>query len=163
MTRVSCHAPRLPTLCGMPRVLLSVCQPAFAVCAAALVWCTPTAAIAQSGSIIATATVLPRPLSILEISRTAIPGEFRVRIDGCAHGALTVDARSATASVRTARHVIEAGGNCGVRTVAIRLTAAAQGTIDYLVSLEQSDAWQAPSFAQFIVSAREASRSSLAY
>jgi hypothetical protein len=147
----------------MPHLQLSVRQSACAVCAAALVWCTPTAAIAQSGSITATATVLPRPLSILDVSRTAVPGEFRVRIDGCARGALTVDARGASASVRTARHVIEAGGTCGVRTVAIRLTAAAQGTIDYLVSLEQSDAWQAPSFAQFVVTSRQANLSSLAY
>ncbi len=132
-------------------------------CAAALLWCVPATASAQSGSISVSATVLPRPLSIVDVSRTAIPGELRVRIDGCARGVLTVNARSATASVRTARHEIGAGGSCGMRTVAIQLTAASPGTIDYLVSLEQTDALLAPSFAQFIVSARDAGRGALAF
>ncbi len=125
--------------------------------------CAPVAASAQSGTIVATATVLSRPLSIRDASRTAVPGELRVRVEGCTRGALTVDARTATGSIRTATHLIDGGGHCGLRTIAVQLTAAVPGTLEYLVSLEQTDALQAPSFAQFVVSLRDAGRSALAY
>lgn len=161
MPRDSCTIQRLPTLRGMPshrrtRMLVS----------AAVCMMVPAIAQAQAGSIIATARVLPRPLSLVDASRTAVPGELRVRVDGCASGALTVDARGARAVVRTTRVVLDASSGCGIRTLSIQLATAPADTREYLVSLEQSDAMLSPSFAQFIVPASATlgtARSSLAY
>jgi hypothetical protein len=133
---------------------------------AAVCMMVPAIAQAQAGSIIATARVLPRPLSLVDASRTAVPGELRVRVDGCASGALTVDARGDRSVVRTARVVLEASTGCAIRTLSIQLTRAPADTRDFLVSLEQSDAMLSPSFAQFIVPASAAlgtTRAALAY
>jgi hypothetical protein len=123
----------------------------------------PCTARAQSGTIMATATVLPRPLSIRDVARSAVPGELHIRIEGCARGAVTVDARNATTTTRTARYVIESGGPCGLRTLTVHLSAPVGGVVEYLVSLEQLEAVNSPSFSQFVVSARDVGRSALGY
>jgi hypothetical protein len=137
------------------------CSPLIALLA--LVLCIPATLLAQSGTIGATATVLPRPLSIRDVVRTATPDEVLVLVDGCARGALTVDARTNTSTVRTARHLLAPGDRCGIRSVTIQLSSAEPGTVEYVISLQQSDALQSPSFAQIVVSARDLSRRALGY
>jgi hypothetical protein len=124
------------------------------VASAALCLLLPATAAAQQSTIVATATVRARPLSLLDVSRTALPGELRVRIAGCGAGALTVDARSlGGALLRTARLTIAASTECGTRSLTVLLPNPASSASEFLVSLEQSDAMLSPSFSQFVVPA----------
>lgn len=161
MPRDSCTTQRLPTLRGMPSLRQTRWLVSAALCAM-----VPALAHAQDAVITATARVLPRPLSLVDVSRTAVPGELRVRVDGCASGALTVDTRRDHVVVRTARVVLDASAGCGIRTLSVQLAAATLDTRDYLVSLEQSDAMLSPSFAQVTVPAHStpgATRTSVGY
>lgn len=128
---------------------------------------SPVRAVAQNGSILATASVLARPLSLVDVSRTAVPGELLLRIEGCGSGAITVDSRDVGgASRRTARLTLRAADGCGVRSVAVQLALPSTATEAFLFSLEQSHALLSPSFAQFVVPAAVAmtgSRSTLGY
>lgn len=160
MRRISGDVARLPTLPVMPRL-----HPVPWLVSAALCTLPLATAQAQSSSIMTSATVLPRPLVLVGVSRTAVPGELRVRIDGCGNGALTVDTRSASTTLRTSRVQLSAHDTCGARDVTVQLTAAAN-TLDFLVSLEQSDTLVSPSFAQIVIPAARAiagARSTLGY
>jgi hypothetical protein len=124
------------------------------VASAALCLLLPGTAAAQQSTIVASATVRARPLSLLDVSRTTLPGELRVRIAGCGTGALTVDARGLRgALLRTARHTITASAACGTRSHTVQLPDPASSATEFLVSLEQSDAMLSPSFSQFVVPA----------
>ncbi len=144
----------------MPRLHFALPLASAALCAL-----LPATAQAQNSSVTASATVLPRPLVLVGVARTSVPGELRIRIDGCGNGALTVDSRKVNTTLRTARVVLAATGVCGARDVTLQLTAGAN-TLDFLVSLEQSDALVSPSFAQIVIPAAQAfagARSTLGY
>lgn len=111
----------------------------------------PAALMAQNGSITATATVLPRPLSLLTVARTASPGELLVQVVGCAAGTLTVDTRTEAALHRSARVAIGAGRDCSPRRIPLQVAVGAGTPLEFIVSLEQSDALLAPSVTQVVV------------
>lgn len=116
---------------------------------------------AQNASISVGATVRARPLTLLAAARTSAPDELAVRLDGCGRGAIAVDARTATATKRTSRNVLDASTDCAARTVTLHLPTGAR---EYVVTLEQSDALISPAFAQFVVLAAVAgSRATVAY
>ncbi len=141
--------PSLPTLGTMPTLRVALVT---AGAVASLL--SAGKAVAQNGSIQATATVLGRPLSLLDVSRTAVPGELRMRIDGCGAGAITVDSRDAGGALRrNTRLALPASAGCGVRSVAVQLSVPTNATEAFLVSLEQSSGMVSPSFAQFVVPA----------
>jgi hypothetical protein len=119
---------------------------------------------AQNASIVVGATVQMRPLTLLAASRTSVPDELVIRLDGCGRGEIAVDARTATATRRTSRVVLEATASCAARIVMLHLPAGARDTLHYVVTLEQSDALLSPAFAQFVVPATVAgSRATVAY
>ena len=122
---------------------------------ALLIVAMPFAARAQSASssVVATATVLARPLTLLAMSWTAVPGELRIQLDGCGTGAITVDARTAGATTRTSRLSLDASRSCSTRSVAVQLPRGILGAPQYVVTLQQSDALLSPAFAQFTVPA----------
>ena len=160
MSRHSCPDISLPTLKVMPSFRVPLLSGAIA-----LLW-LPTAARAQNGSTAVTARVQALPLSVVDVTRTAVPGELVVRVAGCGAGAMTVDARTASGTIRTARLPLPATGGCTTRDVRIHLSEPSTTASEFLVSLEQSDRLLAPSFSQFVVPAsvaRHGSRSSLAY
>jgi len=133
--------------------------------AVVLLW-LPTTALAQNGSVAVTAMVQSLPLSVVDVTRTAVPGELLVRVAGCGAGAMTVDARTASGTIRTARLALPATGACPTRDIRVQLSEPSMTAIEFLVSLDQSDRLLAPSFSQFVVPAsvaRHGSRSSLAY
>ncbi|MDZ7631887.1 MAG: hypothetical protein U5K74_11235 [Gemmatimonadaceae bacterium] len=115
----------------------------------------PAVAAAQNGSIVASATVRPRPLTLLGVARTATPGELRLRIDGCGSGSISVDSRMAGgATVRTVQVPLTAASGCGERSVTLSLAQhGGVGPGTFVVSLAQADAMLSPSFAQFVVPA----------
>lgn len=145
----------------MPSLLRVLASVSAALCLSA------ATATAQNGSILASARVLPRPLSLMDVARSAVPGELQLRIEGCGSGAVTVDSRLSGGTVRRdLRLALPATSACGPRTVAVRLVPPSAAVTDFVVSLEQSDAMLSPSFAQFVVPAtRVASnlRSTLGY
>ena len=133
------------------------------LCAIAAV-ATPVVVRAQNASIAVSATVQSRPLTLLGAFRTDVPGELVVRLDGCGNGAIAVDERTATATRRSSRVVLDASASCTARSVTLHLPTAAIGASSFLVTLEQSDALLSPSFAQFVVPATNAgTRTTLAY
>ena len=116
---------------------------------------------AQNASISVGATVRARPLTLLAAARTSAPDELAVRLYGCGRGAIAVDARTATATKRTSRIVLDASTDCAARTVTLYLPSGAR---EYVVTLEQSDALISPAFAQFVVPAAVAvSRATVAF
>jgi hypothetical protein len=124
----------------------------------------PRTVLAQNASVMATATVLARPLTILGLALTAVPGELQVRLDGCGTGALTVDARTQGDPVRTSRAAVTATPACGPRTQMVNLPIALTTAVEYIVTLEQSNALLSPSFSQVTLAARATSpRTTLAY
>ncbi len=135
------------------------------VAAALLAAGAPRATQAQSasGSAMASATVLVRPLTMLALSWTAA-GELRIQLDGCGTGAITVDARLAGATTRAARLPVEAGTECGLRVVIVPLPQRGLDAQEYIVTLQQSDGLLSPAFAQVTLPASAvAVRASLAY
>ena len=120
-----------------------------------LVVATPRPAQAQSavGSVVASATVLARPLTLLAMSWTAVPGELRIQLDGCGSGALTVDTHSASSTTRSSRHTLDSTLDCGSRAVSVQLPRSIEGALEYIVTLQQSDALLSPAFAQFTLAA----------
>ena len=162
MPRGWCGRERLPTLSAMPsfRRLLPAT-------AALLLVAVPRATQAQSASstVMASATVLARPLTLLAMAWTAVPGELRIQLDGCGSGALTVDAHSASTTTRTSRLALDATTGCGMRAVTVQLPRSIQGAQEYVVTLQQSDALLSPAFAQFTLpaSAVRATRASVGY
>lgn len=160
MTRHSCLGVSLPTLRVMPSCRLPVLYSAVL-----LLW-VPATARAQNGVIAATATVQALPLSLIGVTRTTVPGELRLRIQGCGAGAITVDARTAAGTVRTLRLPLLATNACAPRDITIQLSEASGTTSEYLVSVDQSNSLLSPSFAQFVVPAsltRHASKTTLGY
>jgi hypothetical protein len=120
--------------------------------AALLAW-LPATARAQNASVAATATVQPLSLAVVDVARTAVPGELLVRVAGCGAGAVTVDARTATGMIRRTRLPLTATATCMPRDVRLQLAEPATTAIEYLVGLEQSDRLPSPSFSQFVVPA----------
>jgi hypothetical protein len=120
-----------------------------------LVVAAPRPAQAQSGvgTVVASATVLARPLTLLAMSWTAVPGELRIQLDGCGSGALTVDTHSASATTRTSRLTFDATPGCGSRAVSVQLPRSSDGALEYVVTLQQTDALLSPAFAQFTLAA----------
>lgn len=116
---------------------------------------TPRLTQAQNsaGSVAISATVMARPLTLLAMAWTPVPGELRIQLDGCGSGALTVDARSAGTSTRTSRLPLDATTGCGSRSVTVQLPLGIQGAQEYVVTLQQSDALLSPAFAQFTLPA----------
>lgn len=160
MPRHSCLGISLPTL----KVMLSLRVPLLSS-AVVLLW-SPPRAHAQNGSVGVTAMVQALPLAVVAVERTAVPGQLLVRVAGCGAGAITVDARTASGTIRTARLPLPATGGCQTRDVTIQLSEPSMAASEFLVSLDQSDKLLAPSFSQFVVPAsvvRHGSRSSLAY
>lgn len=147
MLRNSCLRVSLPTLSVMPRFRLSL------GCSAVLLLWVPATARAQHGVIAATATVQARPLSLIGVTRTSVPGELRLRIAGCGAGAISIDARTAAGTVRTGHVPLPATGACAPRDITVQLSAPSTTASEYLVSLDQSDTLLSPSFAQFVVPA----------
>ena len=124
----------------------------------------PSMVRAQNASISISATVQARPLTLLSAFRTAVPGDLALRLDGCGNGAIVVDERTANATRRASRVVIDASASCAARIVTLHLPTAPAAGSSLLVTLSQSDALISPSFAQFIVPATNAgTRASLAY
>ena len=124
----------------------------------------PEATHAQDASIAVTATVQPRPLLLIDVAWTAVPGELRVRVDGCGPGALSVDLRTAESVRRTSRSVLESTSLCAMRTVLLQLPSAVSGALDFVVTLEQTQSLISPAFTQFVVPASTvSSRSVVAY
>ena len=161
MPRGSSQARRRPTLGGM-----STHRRTSWLTRSALLLGMPAALLAQHGSITATATVLPRPLSLIAVERTTSPGELLVRVVGCAAGTLTVDTRTEVTLQRSARVAIGAGRDCGPRSIPLTVAAGASTPLEFIVSLEQSDALLAPSVTQVVIPAtvsRRTTRSALAY
>lgn len=113
----------------------------------------PLTARAQEASIFVTATVQARPLTLVDAALTAVPGELRVRFDGCGSGALTMDVRTTEGTQRRSRAVIEPSTTCTARSVVLRLPANLTGAGAVVVTLEQSQAMISPAFAQFVVPA----------
>jgi hypothetical protein len=108
----------------------------------------PIAAITVS------ATVLPRPLTLLGASLTPIAGELQVRLDGCAGGGLSVDGHSTGGMRRIARQVLAASVPCeSSRMITFRLPPASAGVYEYVVTLDQSESQLSPAFTQFVVPA----------
>jgi hypothetical protein len=121
---------------------------------------------AQQGSVAVTATVRALPLSLVDVRRTAVPGELLVRVVGCGEGALTVDARTAVGTIRTVRLPLPASSGCSMRDASIHLADLSMTASEYLVSLDHSDRLLAPSFSQFVIPAgivRPGARASVAY
>lgn len=116
---------------------------------------TPRVTQAQNsaGSIAISATVMARPLTLLAMAWTAVPGELRIQLDGCGSGALTVDARTAGSSTRTSQQPLDATTGCGTRSVTVHLPLGIQGAQEYIVTLQQADALLSPAFAQFTLPA----------
>jgi hypothetical protein len=126
----------------------------------------PQSVAAQNTGIVASATILARPLSVAGLAWTAVPGELRISVDGCGSGALTVDAQSATGTTRVTRLVLASTADCRRRNVALQLpVGTASGPQPYLVTLEHADVRTAPGFVQFsvIASSRPTARTTLAY
>ncbi len=126
----------------------------------------PATGRAQNSTIVATATVVASPLSVSSVSRTAVPGELSLAIDGCGSGAVTVDARGDLGSARTNRILIPRSPSCSRRNVSVQLPLGDASVREFLVSLEQGDRLLSPSFAQFVVPASTAiapPRGSLVY
>ncbi len=173
MTRVSCPVVRLPTLRVMtsvtPNVTPTVTSRArrspLAACIIAGVL-LPATGWAQNSAVVATATVVASPLAVASVSRTAVPGELSVAIDGCGSGAVTVDSRGDTGTARSARIPVPRSPGCARRNVSVQLPLGDTGVREFLVSLEQGDSLLSPSFAQFVVPASTAiapPRGSLVY
>ena len=119
---------------------------------------------AQNASISIGATVRARPLTLLAAARTSAPDELAVRLDGCGRGAIAVDARTATATKRTSRIVLDANTDCAARTVTLHLPIGTRDALDYVITLQQSEALISPAFAQFVVPAAVAgSRATVAF
>lgn len=147
----------MPTI---TRSSLPLCVVSCIVLAVAL----PAAARAQNTTIPVSATVQPRPLMLVDAALTAVPGELRVRVDGCGSGALSVDVRTADATRRTSRAVLGSTSICTTRTVLVRLPTTVTGAQAFVVTLEQSQSLISPAFAQFVVPASSvATRPSVAY
>ena len=145
---------------SMTRSSLSLC----AVSCLLLTMAMPEATHAQNASITVSATVQPRPLMVVDAALTAVPGELRVRVDGCGSGALSVDVRTAESTHRSARAVLERTSVCDTRTVMLQLPTAVTGAQAFVVTLEQSQSLISPAFAQFVVPASLVStRTSVAY
>lgn len=124
----------------------------------------PEATHAQDASIAVSATVQPRPLLLIDVAWTAVPGELRVRVDGCGPGALSVDLRTAESVRRTSRSVLESTSLCAMRTVLLQLPSAVSGALEFVVTLEQTQSLISPAFTQFVVPASTVSgRSAVAY
>lgn len=124
----------------------------------------PAAAHAQNATISVSATVQPRPLMLVDAALTAVPGELRVRVDGCGSGALSVDVRTAESTRRASRAVLESSSICTTRTVMLQLPTAVTGAKAFVVTLEQSQSLISPAFAQFVLPATSvAARASVAY
>ena len=124
---------------------------------------TPAATRAQNSSIAVTATVLPRPLTLQGAMRTGVPGELLVGLAGCGTGAITIDARNATATRRASRLVLDGSSGCAARAVTVRLPSDPDA-VSYLVTLQQSNALISPVFAQILIpAAASGPRASLAY
>jgi hypothetical protein len=150
---------RLPTLRVMPRSRRSLLVPCLL-----LGMMAPRTVLAQNASVMATATVLARPLTILGLALTAVPGELQVRLDGCGTGALTVDARLQGDPVRTSRTTVSATPACGPRSQVVALPIALTTAVEYIVTLEQSNALLSPSFSQVTLAARATTpRTTLGY
>lgn len=147
MPRGSCLGLSLPTL----SVMLSYRVPM--LFSAALSVLLPATARAQNAAVAATATVQPLSLAVVNVARTAVPGELLVRVAGCGAGAVTVDARTATGMIRRTRLPLPATATCTTRDVRVQLSEPATTAFEYLVSLEQSDKLPSPSFSQFVVPA----------
>jgi hypothetical protein len=113
----------------------------------------PVAAGAQNSSITVSASVQPRPLTLIDASLTANPGELRIHVDGCGSGALTVDVRSATGAQRASRAALDATATCMRRSVLLKLPAGIAGVEAFVVTLVQSQSLLSPAFAQFVVPA----------
>lgn len=138
--------------------------PLCAVSCIVLAVATPAAARAQNATIPVNATVLPRPLMLVDAALTAVPGELRVRVDGCGSGALSVDVRTAESTRRSSRAVLESTSICSMRTVTLQLPMAVTGAQAFVVTLEQSQSLISPAFAQFVLPATSvATRASVAY
>lgn len=138
--------------------------PLCAVSCIVLAVATPAAARAQNATIPVSATVLPRPLMLVDAALTAVPGELRVRVDGCGSGALSVDVRTAESTRRSSRAVLESTSICSMRTVTLQLPMAVTGAQAFVVTLEQSQSLISPAFAQFVLPATSvATRASVAY
>jgi hypothetical protein len=111
----------------------------------------PGVALGQNAGIVATATVQPRPLTLRGVALTAVPGELRVRLDGCGSGALAVDVRTVTGTRQTSRAILAATPQCSTRDVTLQLPTNVAGAQAWVVTLQQSDALISPSFAQLIL------------
>lgn len=136
----------------MPSISRSPLVPCIASCFVLAV-ATPEETRAQNASIMVSATVQPRPLMLIDAGWTAVPGELRVRVDGCGPGALSVDLRTAASVRRMSRSVLESTNGCAMRTVMLQLPTASAGALDFVVTLEQSQSLLSPAFAQFVVPA----------
>ena len=126
----------------------------------------PHCLVAQHAGIIASATILARPLTVAGLAWTAVPGELRISVDGCGSGALTVDAQTAIGTTRVTRVVVASTDECRQRTVALQLPVdALSGQQPYLVTLEHADVRTAPGFVQFRVfaSTQPTGRTTLVY
>jgi hypothetical protein len=122
----------------------------------------------QQGSIIATARVVGRPLSLRTVTSTADGRELHVGIDGNGPGSITVDGRRADGTlVRIAQRELTGTGNTGRRDMLLPLIHGDSATIlHFEVRLSQSDALLAPSLSQVIIRAaatRTGNRSALLY
>ncbi|MES3034993.1 MAG: hypothetical protein V4813_13425 [Gemmatimonadota bacterium] len=122
-------------------------------------------ASAQS-TIVATATVVGRPLMLRGVTIVGEPATLRVMVDGCGRGALTVDGRSPVAGMtRVHRQLVPASPRCERRELLVTLPSALRGDeAAWEVALVQDDGLLAPSVSQIVLSAgatRAAARSSL--
>jgi hypothetical protein len=111
------------------------------------------AAQSASGEILVSAQVSARPLSIVGVSRTALPGTLLVTVAGCGTGTLSVDAQAPTQARRTATVRLEVTDACAPRPVLLTLAADRPDVASYLITLEQSTAMLSPAFTQFVVPA----------
>lgn len=114
----------------------------------------PHVAYGQNATVAATARVVPRPLTILDIVRTAVPGELRVQFAGGGSGTVTIEARTLDARVyRAARANLDPTSDGSHRAVTLRLTGDNAQVREYLLTLEQSDAVLAPAVLQIVIPA----------
>ncbi len=129
---------------------LLVTSALMALSAAAL----PGVAYAQDVTIAATARVVPRPLTVLDIARSAVPGELRVLFSGGGRGTVTIEARTVDARVyRAARADLDPTTDGRRRAVTLRLSGDDAQVREYLLTLEQSDAVLAPAVVQIMIPA----------
>ena len=120
--------------------------------AAALTLGLPLGAHAQESSVVASATVVGRPLTIRQVAGTVSGLVLRVQLEGCGGGALTIDARhSDLRERRVANQTVTPGVDCRFRDFLLPLGADSADVTEYVVSLSQPNALLAPAVSQIVV------------